>query len=328
RSDYLRKEFFLFKTESEYAPFSAAAAVKYKGEGEKWLTFDGDGLLKNFGMAGLEQMDWNDDYSKFTLKCSETDTVLTVDFVNGNAFSTASEAMVENKLNFKLADTKDGSCSLWQGETRGGGDVGYQKIYLVENSTGKVKFIDEIGGMYGGGEEAGFFSNNDVYVISYDDFKIFDTDMNNSNAVYQLGNWYPLGKITVDGVPYYRYLVAARRDPSTKDILFVYFDLKYTENYEEQFLDYSKNDRQLKGTYKVAVIDKNGKLGYLYDTGVYAMTDAFGISPVSISLDDNTTLHISCWRKHRDNIFFEGTVDLTTGQFTFIKDLSWLNTAG
>ena len=49
-----------------------------------------------------------------------------------------------------------------------------------------MKYIGETGGMYGGRNETGFFHNGDAYLYDYNIFNIFDTDMNNLPAFFEI----------------------------------------------------------------------------------------------------------------------------------------------
>ena len=118
----------------------------------------------------------------------------------------------------------------------GGGDVVINSIYLVENATGDVKYIDTIGGMYGGSESAGFFSNGDVYTIGLDEFKVFTTDMSQQGPVFEMSKNFPLGDDAVEKGGF-RHLLSARRDPATQSWVVLYNEAPYQADANDWYMD-------------------------------------------------------------------------------------------
>jgi len=265
---------------------------------------------------------WKEDLSSFTMT-STTDKSMVTYYTDSGKADVVPRSIVEKySLQAKGATSEDGAYSLYNGEYHGGGDASYWKVWLMENATGKMKYIDEIGGMYGGGVGTGFLQNNDVYVYSYDNFKIFDTDIANPQPIWQLTDYFPMGEDPAPGIEY-RYLMAARRDPVSKSVLILYFDMPYysSENYREKYLDLEKDSWQLKSTYHVTLINPDGTIGYTRDTGVHALFD-WGIRPVSMYMEGPDILHIYSWSDSHKTIWFEGRLNLTTGVYTSIKDFT------
>ena len=273
------------------------------------------------GFASEELHTRSNEYSidNLCLYCDVTNTLITVNTNSGDVYTLPASTVEKYSLSYMNETTPDGKYSIYSGASHGGGDISYAKYYLVENATGKVKYIDELGGMYGGKEDTGFLQNNDVYVYTYEDFVIFDTDMSNSTPIYRLTDYFPMGDKPIDGVNY-RYLMAARRDPVSKSVLIIYWDDLYDdEHYEDRFIDYQNNGWQLKATYKVALINPDGTIGYIHDTGVNVLAN-FGLRPVSMYLESGDSLRIYSWANSHRYTYFEGRLNLTTGEYQSIKD--------
>ncbi len=254
-----------------------------------------------------------------TLYCTASGCMVTVDMNTGEIYTLPKGTVDKYKLYSHHEVSADGKYSIFAGDSHGGGDVSYSKYYLVENATGKLKYLDELGGMYGGKEDTGFLQNSDVYTYTYDNFVIFGTDMDNPQPIWRLTNHFPMGENAAEGV-YCRYLMAARRDPVSKSVLIIYFDDTYGDDrYEEGFIDYKNNGWQLKATYKVALINPDGTIGYVHDTGVNVLA-GWGLHPVSMYLESPTSLRIYSWANSHRYTYFEGRLNLTTGEYRSIKD--------
>jgi len=172
--------------------------------------------------------------------------------------------------------------------------------------------------MYGGGEDAGFFKNGDVYSIAYDNFLVYDTDMDNLQPVFAMADNFPLGE-NFNGKGTNRYLVAARRNPDDFSYIAVYFDLQQSENYYDKFLNNDEDSSRLKGTYNVALLDRQGRLIKSYDTGEHRRWSYFGIEPVSIYMKNENELGIYSYFKSEENKATEGFINLDTGVYTKLK---------
>jgi len=242
--------------------------------------------------------------------CTFIEQNLSVNFTDGS-YKTEYR-ITSRQANREYATSKDGRYSLYLGRGSGGGDISYSMVILHNKEKDTYHYIDDIGGMYGGGEDTGFFSNGDVYVISYDDFKVFTPDMSGTQPVFRLADSFPLGA-NAAGEKTYRYLLAARRDPAEKTYITIYAD---TDNRDNIYLD----DFNLKATYKVGIHDRQGRLVKTYDTGAHVKVSPFGINNISMYLDDKNTLHFH--DRMKTQTWVEGTVNLTTGHYTSITDYS------
>lgn len=246
---------------------------------------------------------------------------LVLDF---NTQTAQAEYIYDQRWNYEVWETSaDGKFSIVTGSRYGVGDVSYEANVLLENSTGKMKYIGETGGMYGGRNETGFFQNGDVYFYDYDAFNIFDTDMEKAEPIWQLTDYFPLGDNVASGVSY-RYLMAARRDPQDKSVSIIYFDYPYAEDSRSAYIDYEKDDMQLKATYHFARISADGKVEYDYDTGVNVLL-GFNLIQVSIYPENNGNMHFYGWSQSHQYIWFEGSINPYTGVYTPIKEFDNTN---
>ncbi len=235
-----------------------------------------------------------------------------------NTETAQTEYIYDLRWNYDVMETSaDGEFSIVTGSYYGGGDAYYCANVLMENSTGKMKYIGETGGMYGGRNETGFFRNGDVYLYDYDAFDIYDRDMNNPDPVWQLTDYFPLGN-NIDGVGY-RYLMAARRDPQDKSVSIIYFDYPDVESGRDAYINYEKDDMKLKATYHFARISADGKTEFDYDTGVNALL-AYNFIQVSIYPESNGNMHFYGWSQSHQYIWFEGSINTQTGVYTPIKE--------
>lgn len=246
---------------------------------------------------------------------------LVLDF---NTQTAQAEYIYDQRWNYEVWETSaDGKFSIVTGSRYGVGDVSYEANVLLENSTGKMKYIGETGGMYGGRNETGFFQNGDVYFYDYDAFNIFDTDMEKAEPIWQLTDYFPLGDNVASGVSY-RYLMAARRDPQDKSVSIIYFDYPYAEDSRSAYIDYEKDDMRLKATYHFARISADGKVEYDYDTGVNVLL-GFNLIQVSIYPENNGNMHFYGWSQSHQYIWFEGSINPYTGVYTPIKEFDNTN---
>ncbi len=229
-------------------------------------------------------------------------------------------------LQFDLTDArkvteKDGY-GIYATSSYGGGDVSYSMMILKEETTGKTKYLDTIGGMYGGNNGVGFFANGDVYVIDRDGFAIFDRNMDNPDYTIRLGDNFPFGEEISDTMS--RFLLAARRVPGDDlrhKYVVIYFELENDMPSRYYYLDLDKNDFQLKATYKVALLDKEGKLVKTIDTGEHAVTNVFGYADVNMYMPDENTVEFFTWKKSEDNVYTKGRLNLSTEKYTSIVNV-------
>jgi len=217
--------------------------------------------------------------------------------------------------NYAMKSYKDqGELALYSYSAYGGGDVSVSTVVLRDERFGWLKYIDDVGGMYGGGEGAGFFSNGDIYSISRDDFKIYTNDFKEEGPVFRLSDNFPLGSYVSDTVGR-RVLFAARRDPADGTFIVLYTDIPYCDRYNDMWVD--SNYVRLKSDYKVGLLDSTGKLIKSYSTGENAGLSGF--YGIDMYLDGNN-LHFVEWVKGPSNVNIHGVVNIKTGEYRNITD--------
>ncbi len=235
------------------------------------------------------------------------------------SYTAQSDYIYDSRWDCKpVATSADEKYSIVTGSYYGGGDASFQANVLLERATGKMKYIGETGGMYGGDNETGFLKNGDVYFYDYDAFNIFDTDIANTEPIWRLTDYIPMGENTGKNISY-RYLMAARRDPEDKSVSIVYFDYPDVEDTRNAYADYEKDDMLLNATYHFARISQNGHIEFDYDTGVNVLL-GFNLIPVSIYPENNGNMHFYGWSNSHKYIWFEGSINTQTGQYSPIKE--------
>ena len=295
----------------------SAKAVKLKdGNPTGYVEFDAK-YLKNgdFDFAGVEMV--SKDKNTVEFYSEYLNQKLTVDFKAKKVNLTKiPQRIAENNLKSEIAVSSDGRYSLWWADGGSGGDVTVMEIYLLDNQTDKVKYLDTIGGMYGGNSDCGFFSNGDIYTIMLDEFKVFTTDMSQQGPVFEMSKNFPLGDNAV-GQGTYRDLLSARRDPVTHSWTVLYNEGESHEMYKDYFVDYDKfSDNFYKSTYKVGILDPQGNLTKVYDTGEYVMSYSF--RQIKMHMEAGDILYFSVLFKGYDPQL-EGKIDLKTGEYTNIS---------
>ena len=295
----------------------ATAFVLKDGVPKQNIRFDARYLMNGaFCQHDMEFSNISYKLQTITCYCPNVEQTLKIDFANKKVISTLSEEMMQNNLQYKHSVSYDGNYSLWVGNREGGGDVLYEEIYLLENSTGKVKYIDTIGGMYGGNEEAGFFSNGDIYSIGLDKFNVYSKDMNVTEPVFVMSRNFKIGSelgIDVD----YRHLLAARRDPVTHSYVVLYNEGKYNADGRPDYAEEDNNYNNFyESTYKIGILDPEGNLTKVYDTGEHVMTYAF--RQVHMYMLEGDILRFDILFKGTDPQL-EGQLDLKTGEYTCLS---------
>ncbi len=267
--------------------------------------------LKNNFARGENVYHFLEQEDRLEITCYDTDSYATVNFVSKTIDFTHVNYDIQHTEN--ITDTiiagKNGY-TIFEKEQFADNNWKYP-IYLLENSTGKTKFLADFRGMRDGNRSAGFFSNGEVYTIDFDGFKIFSTDMNQKGHYFKLGDKFPFGdNITADIDR--RYLLAVRRDPVKKDFITIYFQHNTFDDYNSRFLNGNEDTGKLNATYKVALFDKEGNLTKEYDTKVYVNWNSFGVQPVTMKLiEDNV---IQFYSTHK-GVYYSDiiTFDLTDG---------------
>ncbi len=252
-------------------------AIKEKGNSVEYFIADTHLTDHSFGYEDKTTVTIeNENLLKIYCEVTNCDLVInfgdkTMDFVHRQF------APPEN--DYDIIAKKNGY-TLYSAGGYGGGDISYSAIILREDATGKTKYLDTIGGMYGGNNDTGFFQNGEAYVIDTGGFKIYSTDMSETGHYFRLGDKYPFGENISRDINL-RWLLAVRRDPDKKDFIAVYFELPYTDYYG-QFKDNTTDSGHMNATYKVGLFDKNGNFIKEYETGEYVDWSYFGVSPLKM----------------------------------------------
>ena len=294
---------------------TAKAFIQLVGEPTGYVEFDS-------GILDTEFIDFkycNIEYtgeSKAVFTVDGSDCAINIDFAKRKASSNYSRDMAKNNLQWIVAKSSNDRYSLWSSDGGSGGDAIVEKIYLVDNHTGKTKYLDTIGGMYGGNAGCGFFSNGDIYTIMLDEFKVFTTDMSQQGPVFEMSKNFPLGDNAIgDGT--YRRLLSARRDPATHSWAVLYHAGKYHEVYEDDYVDYDKlSDNFFNSTYKIGILDQQGNLTKTYETGEYVMS--YWFRGIKMHMETGDILYFSVLNKGITPQL-EAKIDLKTGEYTCIS---------
>lgn len=310
------KQFFVFTFEDmEYPaetklPYNAVAVTVEDMQPVDFFTFDA-GIIPDEYTYG--PADYGYSFDKFTCYDKQAYGTLTVDFKSRTA--EYSHTPVESRvLNISTEDFKYHIIGKY---IKNSNTDRYYEYRLTEPATGKSKLLAHVGDS-GIEVQTGFLPDGNVFVFTHEDYKVFDTNMDNLQPVYKFSDIYSTGENRAKGV-YYRCLVNCRRDPYTGDVLFVYFDLPYADE-GGYFLDSSTDTWQLDATYKVALWDTDGYLAYNHDSGVPVLTFGKKLDPVQISMPTGKTLRLKSGFNHRNGqTYFEGIINLETGKYTSIE---------
>ena len=289
-----------------------------KGEITHLFGFDGElsGAMyinhETDGEYGL-RVRRNDDFTRASFYHKGCQQGVDIDF-NENTAEIYHHNLTLPLDNYAMKSYKDqGELALYSYSAYGGGDISVNTVVLRDERFGWLKYIDDVGGMYGGGESTGFFSNGDIYSISRDDFKIYSNDFEEYGPFFRLSDNFPLGTYVSDTVGH-RVLFAARRDPVDGTFIVLYTDIPYCDRYADMWADDS--GVRLKSDYKVGLLDSEGKLIKSYSTGENAGYSGF--YGMDMYLDGND-LHFVEWVKGPSNVNVHGVVDITTGEYTTIQ---------
>lgn len=244
------------------------------------------------------------------LSCADTGVMVTMDFENDTVYTQFN--ITEEMLTEKLYTSKDKNYELYSYAHKSS-DIPAYHIVLKETSTGALRYIDEIGIMNGYYEgETGFVNNEYIYLLTGDNLKIYNTDMSSVSHILALADFFPLGVIS-DSYDTRHLISAAAVD--SDHFAVVYYEDNLMAGDEDRFADI-QNKTTLNSVYKVGLFDGEGNLTATYDTGINVIC---GWCPVHsyIKGDD---ISITVTYKDTDHIFTKGTLNLTDGAFTLVKD--------
>ena len=181
-------------------------------------------------------------------------------------------------------------------------------VVLYDDVDKTYTYVSNGGGMYGGGFEAGFFRNDDIYCTSLGELKIYNPET--KQLKLDVGKKFPLGFFEEEQM--HRELLTFRRDPNDFSFIVVYFEVE--NGYETKEVTDSLGTREeLPATYKIGYLDKDGNLLESYDTGVGVWLGRYNmVREVSMRYSaDILTLTVG-----DDTVGFVGTFDRTTHEFS------------
>jgi len=150
---------------------------------------------------------------------------------------------------------------------------------------------------------AGFFQNGDVYIFDEPNgLKIFDTDMDNTDVIFDSQNNFPCGD-NIDGNGTERYAFAIRRDPEKMDYIVIYGEFNNTDGTPKKY------------PYLVGLLDRDGRLVQTHQLPAeFDTTDFYGVH-----MFKNGETEIEFYTTMKDKELFRVRFDYATGVYTEIK---------
>ena len=213
--------------------------------------------------------------------------------------------MNDRKHHPAVATGKENNYELYYGPKVNLWNTPVQEVVLYEKDSNTYKSLgfinkDKV-------TDTGFFSGGDVYTMDTIGLNVFDLDMGNPLPVFTTKDNFHGG--FVDSGPDYRYIYSVRRNPA---------DFTYTVVYSQGGSIYDRaNPFQLYETYKVGLLDNDGRLTQYWDTGIKVVYNTSGFEPVYMTQKGNT---VEFFVKHNEEELLRATVDITNGKTDIIKD--------
>ncbi len=170
---------------------------------------------------------------------------------------------------------------IWSGSRAGGGDLILTNILYSDKAHENIQYIGTIGGMYGGDESAGFFSNGDIYFFGHERFDVFRAEGNNIKKRMSFADRFPLGKNPEEGI-YYRMIHAVRRDPETMGYTVIYSEERVNETGRYLYDNTQSDGTELRIRYKIGFLDSTGRLLESFESDRPVRISAFGPLPVEM----------------------------------------------
>lgn len=276
-------------------------ATLYGRREKEQFTFSHEYMLLPSGLKGSLSLDGN----VATITTDYCGVVMVVDF---------DKETFEISYNFKKSDMEyvldtsaSGRYTLYYAGFTGAGDAGYSNVVLYDNNDKSYSYICYGGGMYGGGFEAGFLRNEDIYCTSLGELKIYDSQT--KQLKLDVGENFELGFFEEEQM--HRELLTFRRDPNDFSFIVVYFEVE--NGYETKEVTDSLGIREeLPTTYRIGYLDKDGNLLESYDTGVNVWLGRYNIVLEASMRYSTDTLTLIVGNEDQG---FTGTFDTTTHEF-------------
>lgn len=276
-------------------------ATLYRDREKQQFTFSHDYILLPPDSKGTLSLDGN----VATITTDYCGVVMVVDF-DKETFD-ISYNFTRSDMENILGTSSSGRYTLYEAGFTGAGDAGYSNVVLYDKNDKSYTYICYGGGMYGGGFEAGFLRNEDIYCTSLGELKIYNPET--KELKLDVGKSFQLGFFEEEQM--HRELLTFRRDPNDFSFIVVYFEVE--NGYESiEVTDSLGTREELPATYRIGYLDKDGNLLESYDTGVEVWLGRYNIvMEVTMRYSaDTLTLTIG-----NENQGFTGTFDRTTHKF-------------
>ncbi len=232
----------------------------------------------------------------------EGDMRLDIDFSNKTESVDFTFDNFETNFNDRTTYSNDKRYSFQYPYSFGAGDAFYSYVVVFNSLTNQNTYIGLIGGMYGGGSDLGFFSNNDAYLMGRTSFKIF-SESQGFKEVLDLRDTLDLGYKGEGETD--RCIFSVRRDPVSYEFIVLYADIDSYNTDETYFLS---------STYKIGFLNSNGELVESFDTTQNVGLTNFGLTSVDMYLKDST-LYFEGYHQ-KGGAIFAGEFNINTKTYT------------
>ncbi len=200
-----------------------------------------------------------------------------------------------------IAISKDNRYFIYESDSWGEADGGELEYTLKDTQTNKEKLLGKVWKSRNSG--AGFFQNGDAYIFDeHNGLKIFDTDMDNTDVIFDSQNNFPCGD-NIDGNGTERYVFAIRRDPEKMDYIVIYGEFNNTDGTPKKY------------PYLVGLLDKDGRLVQTHQLPAeFYTTDFYGVH-----MFKSGETEIEFYTTMKDKELFRVRFDYVNGAYTEIK---------
>ncbi|MBP1552935.1 MAG: hypothetical protein J6B21_02155 [Oscillospiraceae bacterium] len=251
------------------------------------------------------------------ITCPHTETTLVLDRVSDTGQVVYNPTAQQITPDHNKIYSRDTRYAIYSGASAGGGDGGASQKILYDSQTGEYRYIDTVS-IY---DEIGFFSNSDIWVLTDDDFIIYEKGMPSQQPKFVLSDNFPLGKNINDNGVWGRFVFAARRDPEKQDYVVLYAEFPNKECYRSfrsygEYSDYIEDG--WRPTYKLAVLDTDGRMVKSIDTGVNVYMALYDFAHISMYMERENLIHFEASYKQKAA---EATVNLVTDEVNVILDV-------
>ncbi|MBR2028614.1 MAG: hypothetical protein IKA10_06490 [Oscillospiraceae bacterium] len=200
-----------------------------------------------------------------------------------------------------VAVSKDSRYFIYESNSDIAGDGGEIEYTLKDTQSDKEKQLGKV--LWSRNSGAGFFQNGDVYIFDeYSGLKVFDTNMDSSNAIFDSQTNFPCGD-NIDGNGAERYVFAVRRDPVNMDYIVIYGEFNDIDCTHTKY------------PYRIGLLDKEGRLMQTHQLPVEFDTSDF----YEMHMFKSNDTEIEFYAVMKDSELFRARFDYATAKFTQIK---------